>query len=266
MKQQRLKGVVQILSPATIMPSQPKVSVGITTLCETLIQELPQLSGGNNPAVLVLDTSPNRGLALRLCAETPEHTLLKLVEGFLENPQATNEAIDWAFRDLTVAHNADVDVLVTGLLPASESVPSGILKMLGYGLQRLMADYDYVVIDGYQSLLAALMPEAMEGNLLNVLVVMTPAVFAGLDFLPQALQQVSVSLLINRDTLSANQSSGDQSGFDTAINDWLSETSAPLVGRLPEYADERERLQQLPLAFRNSLLRLNLPLSPLADV
>lgn len=208
---------------------------GKTTLATVLGEELSSAS------ILYVDASSDQRLTQILAPEEPAMTLADL----LRQPATTHrEAIDWAFHDLTVSVDAEGDLLVLGELP--ENLAAADEERFRYGFTRLADAYDYLIVDGFHSLLHRSLPE----ETLHTLVVLTPGQTSHWQ-LPEGLMRTP-SVILNKagvEPLSPTLDAALQAGQVT------------LIGKLPFYATAEECIRRLPDDFKNSLLRLNIPLN-----
>lgn len=226
--------ILQIIGPP---------DTGKTTIADLLIHELVP------SAVLVVDASGNQQLSHRLTLEQPRKTLRQLMEQFESQPIQTQEGVDWAFHDLVVSVGEDIDLLSLGALPGH--LPETASEKLTYGLNRLMDNYDYVVIDGFH---AALDTRIKNRELMRVVAVATPERY-DLDF--EALATVRTPVVILNRAPETSLPEPLNSDLDRAIE----HGEVRLIGRLPDYPDPETRIREMPAVFHNILLRLDLPLS-----
>lgn len=216
---------------------------GKTTVADLLVHELAPAS------VLVLDASADQQISHRLTLEQPRQTLRQLMEQFESHPVQTREGVDWAFHDLVVSVGEDIDLLSLGALP--DPLPETAAERLTYGLNRLMENYDYVVIDGFHPTLNRLITEREP---MRVIAVATPERHE-LDF--DALAPVRTPVVILNRAPEASLPEPFNSRLDRAIE----QGEVRLIGRLPEYPTPDARIREMPAVFHNILLRLDLPLS-----
>jgi len=221
---------------------------GKTTLTELATRQLPGFS------ILLIDASPNQHLTPKLTrhhlVDPPLHTLQSVLSTLLApNGNGTplppkNEAIDWAFHDLSVTLGEEIDLIAAGP-DLSGDLPEAAQKALTYGLGRLAAEYDLVLVDGYHPAIHAVWP----AEALQLIVVSLPDITD--SPMPTGLSLVKTpGLIVNR----------FPGGALSPVLEWLvQEHSLLMIGKLPHYK-ENEREDALPEAFKNCLLRLDIPL------
>jgi energy-coupling factor transporter ATP-binding protein EcfA2 len=207
---------------------------GKTTLTRLLLEAIPQAT------VLAIDASPDMGLT-RLLKDNPPQTLADVLDKVPSQPSRNLETIDWVFHDLPVPVQDDLDLVTLGDL--SVELPVLLGDSLRYGLQRLVNDYQYVIIDGYHAGLSALLPAGQ----LQTLVVVTPQYPALPAYLPKS---PTPAVILNRFQPEALQSAS----LDYA----LAQGDVTLIGKLPDLDASGDDLEsQLQPLFRNCLLRLD---------
>lgn len=215
-----------------------KVGVGKTLLAMLLVESFP--------SALFIDASPDRALTLALCPQPPELTVAALFSRRGE-AMASREAIDWVFHDLVSPVGEEGDLMTLGELPGE--MPPGEEEKLGYGLNRLMETYDYVVVDGFHPLLRRLLPDER----LSTLEIVTPATWEAWKPTEAENRHHTPALILNRyrdETL------------PPVLDEALIRRQVQLIGKLPEYGNLAECLQNLPEQFQNCLLKLDIPLNP----
>lgn len=221
-----MKAVIELVGPE---------KTGKTTLTDALSR---LLEAG---PVLLIDASINQGLT-RLLDQAPGQTLTDLVQSFLATPAHTQESIDWAFHELPRPVDDQGDLVTLG--PLSDNLPESIEEMLAYGLKRLVAMYEVVVVDGYHPLVHRLLRD----ELLRTVVVATPD---DPVLLPSGFEAIQTpSLIINRHT-------GEKTG--PVISDAIARDEVRLVGKIPLFANTGELESRLSEALSDCLLRMNLP-------
>ncbi len=226
--------ILQIVGPS---------GAGKTTVADLLVHELAPA------AVLVVDASVDPQISRRLTLAQPRQTLRQLMEQFESRPANTQEGVDWAFHDLVVSVGEDIDLLSLGALPEHLREPAE--EKLTYGLNRLMGNYDYVVIDGFHPTLNRLIKDREP---MRIIAVTTPE-GGELDF--KALAPVRTPVVI----LNRAPEAGLPEPFNSRLDRAIEQGDVRLIGRLPEYPDPDARIREMPAVFHNILLRLDLPLS-----
>jgi hypothetical protein len=212
---------------------------GKTTLATILGEEL-------SPAlVLYIDASPDQRLTMMLAPKFPELTLGRL---FSQRTEATGsrEAIDWVFHDLTVPAGEDQELMTVGILP--DEVGLAEREKLCYGLNRLIENYQYVVVDGYHPLLRQLLPDEH----IRILDIVTPESFA-------EWQPPKAETALHTPALILNRYSGEP--LPRPLDEALTNQQIQLIGKLPRYATQEDCIRKISDDFQNCLLRLNLPLN-----
>ncbi len=219
------------------------VGSGKSTICDLLIHEL-----ASSASILVIDASPDYQLTQRLTLEPPKQTIGKLVQQFKGVNRPTQESIDWAFSDLTLSVGDDMDLITVGSL--SETLPDTEKKTIAYGLNRLMDNYDFTIIDGRHPRLYHLLQHR---EMVRLIWVATPEHY---DFDLSVYERFQAPALI----LNKMPESGElPQAFEEELNPVLASEDLVLIGRLPQYTDPDERVRSLPAAFRDCLYRLDLP-------
>ncbi len=215
-----------------------RLGAGKTSVVITLGEEL------SPDPILYIDACPDQRLTIALAPKAPELTLSGL---FVQNTEATGnrEAVDWAFNDLTVSVGEEQELITVGPLP--ESIDETSLGKLRYGLTRLMEGYDFVIIDGHHPILHSLLPE----EYLRLLDIVTPNDFSGWQVPPELERVHTPALILNRYADEA---------LPPALETALNQQQVQLIGKLPQYSSAADQIRQFPDAFRNCLLRLNIPL------
>jgi cellulose biosynthesis protein BcsQ len=216
-----------------------KAGVGKTTIATLFSEELAHTSS------LFIDADSNQQLTRDLATQATQLTLAEL---FTKHTEATStrEGIDWAFNDLTVSVGEDNELITVGQLP--EALPETDLEKLRYGLNRLIENYQYVIIDGYQPLLHQLLPE----DHLRTLMLVTPVEFSTWQPAAEAQRLHTPFLILNF---------YHQEALPPLMENALLQHQIKLVGKFPEYADREALEQTLPEDFKNCLLRLDIPLN-----
>lgn len=211
---------------------------GKTTIANLLAEELAPAN------ILLVDASPDRKLTTLLAPTPPSLTVSDLLES-AQTASTHREAIDWAFSDLTVPAGADQDVLTVGAL--GDTLMPLAQERLSYGFKRLIATYDYVIVDGYHPRIHALLPE----EFLRALLVLKPEHLEA--YLPseEDAALATPALLLNQAT---------QGSLPPVLEQVLLQGRVQLIGRLPTYDDADRDAERLSANFRNCLLRLNIPL------
>ena len=160
------------------------------------------------------------------------------------------ETIDWAFSELVQADpsGGGGDCLRIGALPEPQADPlsEASQKVLAFGFQRLLDAYTVVIMDGYHPELFTLLLEA--GNLLQVLLVATPASVP--DIAPFAHGRLPAVVV--------NRISATDDAYPDALQQWLANGQARLVGRFPECPAGTDPMIELVSAFADCLYRLDL--------
>jgi len=216
-----------------------KPGTGKTTLATLFSEELARAS------VLFIDATPNQQLTQELATQPPQLTLGELFSQPTE-ATSTREGIDWAFHDLTVGVGEENELITVGNLPTALSEMD--LQKIRYGLSRLIENYQYVVIDGYQPLLRQLLPDEN----LRTLILLTPEQFGTWE-LPQDNEPLHTPILIlNR---------YNQEPLPVSMEEALEQHQVQLLGKLPTYATREAFAEKLPEDFKNCLLRLDIPLN-----
>jgi hypothetical protein len=230
--------ILRIVNPSmlAIIELSGETGAGKSTIANLLGEELAPAG------LLFIDASPDQRLTLMLAPEPPELTLGNL---FSRRQDATGsrEAIDWAFTDLTVPAGEENDLLTVGALDAE--IGPVEREKLRYGLNRLIAHYDYVVIDGLHPVIHALLPEEST----HTLTLLTPSHLA--QWLPPETATQTPALLLNR---------YNQEPYTPVLEEALHQGRVQLIGKLPRYATSEDCIRQMPDDFRNCLLRMNIPL------
>lgn len=221
--------------------------IGATGSGKTTIANL--LGEALAPAgILFIDASPDKTLT-HLLAPTPPALLLADVFGPQRQAPGTREAVDWTFSDLTLSVGEDSDLLSVGAL--SDNLEPAEREKLRYGLNRLMAPYDYGIVDGLHPVIHALLPE----ETLRILHVLTPEQFPDCS-----LGEEGVAGGLHTPALLLNQYGGEP--LPEALEEALLQGRVQLIGKIPRYATPEDCLSRMPIDFHNGLLRLNIPLSP----
>lgn len=225
----RLKAIIQLTG-------QP--GAGKTTLANLLGEELAPAS------ILFIDASPDRKLTYMLSPQPPLLTLETLLQQWRETTASgPKEAIDWAFHDLTVSVGDENELMTLGKL--NEEIGIAAQEKLRYGLNRLIENYDYVVIDGYYPLLQLLLPD--EG--VRILDVVTPE-----DFIQW---QPVIKDVLHTPALLLNRYS--EESLPSSMEEALTNREVQLIGKLPHYTNPDDCIHKLPEDFKNCLLKLNIP-------
>ena len=229
---------------------------GKTTLAELLSHELTGVS------LLLVDASTNRQLTRRMTLELFDNAYGNSLESVLSNLSEStlasgnglppkNEAIDWAFHDLPFMVGDNLDLIPCG--PGFDlTLPELAQKMLAYGFPRLCADYDVVVLDGFHPALHGLLP----ADALQVLVSLPDVTVSPLPALSKNepgtfMKNPGLSLIINR---------YQRGSLSPVLEELIRNNTVSLIGKIPHYDTPAEREDAMPEAFRNCLLRLDIPL------
>jgi len=212
---------------------------GKTTLATLFSEELARAS------VLFIDATPDRSLTTTLATEPPQLTLGDLFSQPTE-ATSTREGIDWAFHDLTVSVGEDNELMTVGDLP--DLLTQMTIDKLKYGLSRLIENYKFVVIDGFQPLLHQLLPDEN----LRTLILLTPEQFATWQPPDERESLHTPALILNH---------YKQEPFPPALEKALEQHQLQLVGKLPTYTSNEAFSQKLPDDFKNCLLRLDIPIN-----
>jgi hypothetical protein len=223
---------------------------GKTTIANLLGEALVPAS------VLFVDASPDRALT-QLLAPTPPALLLADVFGPQRPAPGAREALDWTFSDLTISVGEDSDLLCVGNL--DHALEPGEREKLGYGLSRLMAPYDYVIVDGLHPVIHALLPE----ETLRILHILTPEQFPG--WTPATPDDTiadgeDTAASLHTPALLLNQYGGET--LPDTLEEALLQERIQLIGKIPRYSTPEDCMRRMPADFHNGLLRLNIPLSP----
>ncbi len=225
-----MQAIIELTGPA---------GSGKTTLATLFSEELARAS------VLFIDASPDQKLTHDLAPEPPELTLGAL---FSKPSEGTTirEAVDWAFHDLAVPVGEDNELISVGDLP--QTLPDSAMAKLRYGLNRLIENYKYIIIDGHHTLIRQCLPVEH----LRSLILLTPDELADWQPPHEAETLHTPALILNR---------YDREPLPTALEAALVQHQVRLVGKLPRYASPAECAQKLPDDFKNCLLRLDIPLN-----
>lgn len=212
---------------------------GKTTLASALGEELAPAS------VLFIDASADQRLTIMMAPNMPELTLGRL---FSQKTEATGsrEAIDWVFHDLAVPAGEENELITVGALP--DEVEPEARQKLRYGLNRLIENYAYVVVDGAHPLLRHLLPE----EYIRTIQVVTPDDFPSWRLPTPEAPLHAPALILNR-------YNGEP--LPTAMDDAITHHQIRLIGKLPRYATAEDCIRKLSDDFRNCLLRLDIPLN-----
>jgi molybdopterin-guanine dinucleotide biosynthesis protein len=236
-----MQGILEIIGPK---------GTGKTTLASLVGQEFSgqELSGQN---ILLIDASPNLGLTTQLAIQPGQTTLSQLARTLAgqDAPQNT-EALDWSFHDLILHVRGELDLVILGSLPTE--LPQAVEKQLAYGLGRLLEHYDYVVIDGFHERFRQWLPE----ELLRTLIVLTPD-----NELKDTINWDAIDPSKTQPVIINRTGSGK---LPEALETLIEDRNLNLVGKLPEYTTQEDRIRELPAAFHNCVLRLNLPLKTIS--
>jgi energy-coupling factor transporter ATP-binding protein EcfA2 len=206
--------------------------------------------------ILFIDASPDRALT-QLLAPTPPALLLADVFRPQRQAPGAREALDWTFNDLTISVGEESDLLCVGDL--GSDLEAGEREKLGYGLSRLMAPYDYMIVDGLHPVIHALLPD----ETLRILHILTPEQFpdwpsTASDDANAAGEDTAASL--HTPALLLNQYGGE--ALPDALEEALLQERVQLIGKIPRYPTPEDCMRRMPVDFHNGLLRLNIPLSP----
>lgn len=225
-----LQGIVELIG---------QTGSGKTTLATILGEELSPAS------VLFIDASPDQRLTMMLAPKFPELTLGRL---FSQRTEATGsrEAIDWAFHDLTVPAGEDHELLTVGILP--EEVGLAEREKLRYGLNRLIENYHYIIVDGHHPLLRQLLPD----EYIRILDIVTPDSFPEWQLPKSEAGMHTPAMILNRYS---------SEPLPPRLDEALTNQHVQLIGKLPRYDTQEDCIRKLSDDFQNCLLRLNLPLN-----
>lgn len=240
MQPSKLLSVIELMGP-------PRS--GKTTLALLLAKFL---SERQDNSILVIDASLDQQTTKTLLQKPPQNTMTQLAQDILNTGYAhprqaeTRQALDFAFSNLPTPTPSNADLITVGFL--SENLPATLQEMLRYGLTRLMAQHDFVVVDSYHPLIHQILPE----EVLNILVIcdaneQTP--------LPPGFKSLKTPGLIVTTDPHAQSTLGDK------LEQLLTDGDLTMVGKLPLFNSEETMHQDLPKLFQDCLLRLNLPLS-----
>lgn len=218
---------------------------GKTTLSGLLAEELAPAS------TLLIDTCPQQALTLQQSPNPTPLTVAHLLHSQQEVTSGTKEAIDWGFHDVLVPLGEEIELLTLGALSAPLS-PADQDK-LHYGLSRLIANYDYVVLDGTHPALWAALP--LEHVLL--LYVLTPTCF------PHWTPPLDLTRSGSTPCLILNQYG--QEPLPPALADALQQGDIQLIGKIPRYETRKELVDRLSDDMQGGLFRLNIPFGPHAS-
>lgn len=223
---------------------------GKTTLSDLLLHELTAHHPGP-VSVLALDASPDQRLTHRLRVNAPPLSLADVAERFLEKPETSNEAIDWMFHDLAQHVGEEIELVTVGHLPARLS--PAVEKMMTYGFKRVVQAYDYVVMDGAHPFVSACLPE----ELVKTLVVISPQHWEH-EYLKETPAGKTPAVIVNQcqEGIVSTRITGP---LGAVLDDALEAGRIRLIGKLPIYPSQDVLEKELPPAFHNCLLRLDLP-------
>lgn len=239
-----MKAILQIIGPR---------GVGKTTLCTMLLHWIGE-QGKRGITTLALDASPGEQLTQQMTLSKSANNICLLAKRFTEKPTQPNEAIDWAFNDMVVSIDQEIDLLPLG--PLGKQYPTGIEKMLDYGLSRLIEAYDFVVVDGEHPILERHLP----AEVVKPLIIITPERWDKSLLLKENDYAQTPAVIVNQcgeQALSSRLLGDLGETLDTALD----AGQIRLIGKLPFYTSEAALEKDLPQVFYNCLLRLDLPFS-----
>jgi energy-coupling factor transporter ATP-binding protein EcfA2 len=216
-----------------------ETGAGKTTLANALGEELAPAS------LLFIDASPDQRLTQMLAPQSPQLTLGQLFSR-RNGVTGSREAVDWVFHDMIVPTGEENELIAVGALP--EEIGIAEREKLKYGLTRLVAGYDYVVVDGFHPVLRRVLPEEN----LRTLIVLTPAQMN--RWMPPAADETH-----RTPSVILNQYGGEP--FSPSLEEAITSGQVQLIGKLPRYASPEECVRKLSDDFRNCLFRLNIPLN-----
>jgi molybdopterin-guanine dinucleotide biosynthesis protein len=245
---------------------------GKTTFTEALIQGLESEQWGQHH-VLVIDADTNGQISQHLSArlhqletsditlpderkKTTHNTLSDLIKEFQDKPTLSNEAIEWRLQDLMETINPKVDLLRVGQFPAE--VPTGIEKMLLYGLKRLIQHYDVLLVDGDSYFLRNRLLSSLSVPFQS-LILCTMTQWDERYLHPEKLNIPSANWIANQCPLDVIQ--GRITGvLGEALDEALDDGRIRLIAKIPMFYQPEEEIQtQLPSLIQNALLKIDLP-------
>jgi len=240
----QLKTIVEVVGDA---------QAGKSTMVEGLVRRF-----AGQFSVLVVDGDPAMGFLSRFQSDqkissTP---LTEQVQLWCHNSDVSQESVDWYFEDLVQSFTLDnqsFDIIALGKLPYP--LPLAVEQLVAYGINRLFAQYNWVLIDGRVPLLL----DALEQpSLLRTLWVVSPTTHINdLTHPPSETMETPYgpSLLLNRlrnDTLPAP--------LQTQVDALLNNQTVKLIGRVPEVHPSERFNKDFTLLLSDCFYRMNLPL------
>jgi hypothetical protein len=255
--------------PSGILQLTGPPQSGKTTLCNLLIEELAPRS------TLVIDASANYGMTRLLCGLKPEQPVPKTVWDALsplqDRASIPSQTVDWLFHSLPQPVGEQIELLTLGPMPdeMSAMLHFPVLKhpmlqaLMGYGLPRLLPQYEVVLVDGFHPDVHRLLPDSALCSLLLLSPQQaegftSPAVLKAFADWVQALS--NPSLVLNK----LAQGQGWKSLPDV-LQHYFNRHGIRLLGKLPQVmgatvATDSLIHETLSPMIREILCRLALPL------